>query len=90
VDGIYVIPGLRRIVGIALTHLAEEDLSFLLEMHPLDGRTPLGVHADLFDHWRDTTNAERMNFWLDNLIQNAALLEQAYQEATARLRPQRA
>ena len=30
--------------------------------------------AGLFSHWRDTTNAERMNYWLSVLSENAMLI----------------
>ena len=46
----------------------------MIEVHPQEGRTPLGVHAPLFAHWKDATNGERMNYWLDLLIQNALLV----------------
>ena len=49
-------------------------MSFSLEIHQGDGRLPLGDAAPLFRHWRDTTNAERMNAWLDVLAENAALV----------------
>jgi hypothetical protein len=32
-----------------------------------NGRLPLGAASELFTHWRDLTNAERMNYWLDVL-----------------------
>ena len=44
---------------------------------PQEGRTPLGVHAALLSHWKDVTNAERMNYWLDMLLLNASLLREA-------------
>ena len=49
----------------------------MLEVHPQEGRTPLGVHAALLSHWKDVTNAERMNYWLDMLLLNASLLRDA-------------
>jgi hypothetical protein len=32
--------------------------------------------AWLFPHWQDTTNAERMNYWLSVLAENAMLISQ--------------
>ncbi len=49
-------------------------VSFTLEVHQVEGRLPLGDAAGLFAHWRDTTNAERMNYWLSVLSDNAMLI----------------
>ncbi len=49
-------------------------ISFSLEIHPTEGRLPLGSSAHLFRHWKDKTNAERMNFWLSVLCENHQLL----------------
>ncbi len=68
--------GLRAIVQAALAGPAAERLSFMVEVHPQEGRTPLGVHASLFAHWKDRTNAERMNYWLDQLLLNARLVRE--------------
>ena len=38
------------------------------------GRLPLGDASRLFSRWRDTTNAERMNYWLSVLSENAMLV----------------
>ena len=38
---------------------------------------PLADAASLFPNWRDTTNAERMNYWLNVLAENAMLISQA-------------
>jgi hypothetical protein len=45
-----------------------------LEIHQTEGRVPLGEAASLFRHWRDLTNAERMNYWLSILAENHVLL----------------
>jgi hypothetical protein len=79
-DGIYGPEGLNRIMHAALSGLPADKLSFTLELHPQPGRTPLERHAYLFDHWADKTNAERMNYWLDRLIENSILLRNAYNE----------
>jgi len=36
---------------------------------------PLGDAATLFSHWRDKTNAEKMNHWLAVLQANHRLLQ---------------
>ncbi|MGZ6839771.1 MAG: hypothetical protein ACXVHC_04850, partial [Frankiaceae bacterium] len=51
--------------------------SFTLEIHDPPGRLPVDDARDLFRHWRDTTNAERMNHWLDVLSQNGMLVANA-------------
>lgn len=73
--GIFGVSGLRDIIQAAITGSASNGLSLMLEMHPQEGRTPLGEHAQLFSHWRDTANAERMNYWLDTLLDNATLVQ---------------
>jgi hypothetical protein len=50
-----------------------------LEIHPANGRLALGDAAPLFSHWRDKTNAERMNQWLFVLGKNHELLRKAIQ-----------
>lgn len=76
-DGIYGPEGLNLVIRAAMSGLPADKLSFTLELHPQPGRTPLGRHADLFAHWTDKTNAERMNYWLDRLIENSTLLRNA-------------
>jgi hypothetical protein len=68
--------GLRQIAKRALQAIGREAVSFTLEIHPGQGQLTLDDAALLFNHWRDKTNAERMNQWLGVLQQNhAALLE---------------
>lgn len=74
--GMYGVGGLVEIVQAA-RELPAEKLSFLLEVHPQEGRSPLGPHEDLFDHWLDRTNGERMNYYLDMLQDNVTLLRAA-------------
>jgi hypothetical protein len=78
VGGMFGPSGLRAIVRAAVEGLAGQQLSFMIEVHPQEGRTPLAVHAPLFAHWKDPTNAERMNYWLDMLLQNAILVREAF------------
>jgi len=64
--------GLASIVSTAAG--ACERASFTLEIHQVEGQLPLADAAWLFSHWRDTTNAERMNYWLSVLSENALLI----------------
>jgi hypothetical protein len=77
IKGIFGVSGLCDIIHTAITGIDADRLSFMLEMHPRDGRTPLEQHSQLFSHWQDTSHAERMNYWLDTLINNATLVREA-------------
>ncbi len=66
--------GLSRIVAAALKVLDAQRVSFTLEIHPDESRVGLGDAAGLFGHWRDMTNAERMNGWLSTILENHRLL----------------
>jgi hypothetical protein len=66
--------GLSEIIRTSLRAMWPEGLSFTLEIHPSGGRVPLGDARPLFGHWRDLTNAERMNHWLGVLTENVNLL----------------
>jgi len=79
-DGMFGPAGLRAIVGAASV-LPPEQLSFMIEVHPQPGRTPLGRHARLFSRWQEVSNAERMNYWLDMILLNAALCQDSGREA---------
>jgi hypothetical protein len=76
--------GLARIVESALEAVGRERVSFTLEVHPARGRLALGDAASLFSHWRDKTNAERMNQWLLVLAQNHELLQNAIKSGLGR------
>jgi hypothetical protein len=67
--------GLARIVAYATDTCGLDRVSFTLEIHQVEGRLPLGDAEGLFRHWQDTTNAERMNYWLSVLAQNAMLVD---------------
>jgi hypothetical protein len=69
--------GLAALVAAAVDACGLDRVSFTLEIHQVEGRLPLGDAGNLFRHWQDTTNAERMNHWLYVLTQNAMLVEQA-------------
>ncbi len=69
--------GLAAIVSAAAGASRPQAASFTLEVHQVEGRLPLDDAAGLFAHWRDTTNAERMNYRLAVLAENAMLVSQA-------------
>jgi len=66
--------GLKQIIQAALAMLPTDKLSFMLEIHPQYHRLELGCQADLFKNWKDKSNAEQMNAWLELLLQNLQLL----------------
>src|SRR6266568_6686180 len=68
--------GLASIVSTAIEACPPQGVSFTVEIHQVEGRLPLADAAWLFPHWRDTTNAERMNYWLLVLSENAMLISQ--------------
>lgn len=68
--------GLAAIVAAAAEACGLDRASFTLEIHQAEGRLPVGDAESLFRHWPDTTNAERMNYWLSVLAQNAMLVDQ--------------
>ena len=67
--------GLFQIVAQALKSIGAARVSFTLEIHPTFEQLPLGAAAALFGHWRDKTNAEKMNRWLAVLQANHRLLQ---------------
>jgi hypothetical protein len=72
-DPLYGPAGLAAIVSAAVD-AGGGKASLTLEIHQAEGRRPLGDAAGLFGHWRDLTNAERMNHWLAVLAENALLV----------------
>jgi hypothetical protein len=75
--------GLTQIVATALQSTGDVPISFTLEIHPTAEQKFLGDAAPLFAHWRDQTNAERMNHWLSVLSENHDLLQKALTAASA-------
>lgn len=75
-DPLFGVEGLRRIVQTMELLLDPDRRSATLEIHEHRGRLPVepDVAARLFGHWRDLGNAERMNFWLRELAENASLV----------------
>ena len=69
--------GLAAILQAVIGACGVERASLTLEIHQAEGRLPLDDAAGLFRHWRDLTNAERMNYWLSVLSQNAMLVTSA-------------
>ncbi|MGO9082460.1 MAG: hypothetical protein ACLQDY_26100 [Streptosporangiaceae bacterium] len=76
--------GLDAIVSAAIEACGPRNVSFTVEVHQAEGRLPLADAAPLFGHWRDTTNAERMNYWLSVLSEHVMLISQsAFRTAAA-------
>lgn len=78
--------GLAALVQGAAEAGGQERLSLTLEIHQVDGQLPLGDAARLFEHWRDLTNAERMNYYLSVLADNYLLLTTALHDRVGILR----
>jgi hypothetical protein len=76
--------GLAAIVAAAVGACDPGKLSLTLEIHQVEGRLPLGDAAPLFQHWQDTANAERANYWLAVMAQNALLAEQSILQSASR------
>ena len=68
--------GLQSVIWAATEACRPGGASFTLEIHQVEGRLPLADASRLFSHWRDLTNAERMNYWLSVLGENAILLSE--------------
>ena len=77
IDSIFGPLGLRREASAARQTPAGDVLSFTLEIHPPGGRSALAGYGHLFRHWRDLANAERMDDWIDVLLQNHRLIRDA-------------
>jgi hypothetical protein len=75
-DPMYGPAGLAEILRATAEACGTAHASFTLEIHQVEGRLP--IHdTDLFRHWRDLTNAERMNYWLAVLADNHLLARTA-------------
>jgi hypothetical protein len=68
--------GLKDILSNAVEACHSGGMSFTLEIHQAEGRLPLADAAGLFAHWQNTTNGERMNYWLSVLAENALLVDE--------------
>ena len=80
--------GLAALVSAAIRFLGAGKVTMSLEIHPTEGTRPLGYASDLFLHWLDKTNAERMNHWLSVLLQNHQLLKDACRQALLKQNPE--
>ena len=83
-DMMYGPGGLASVVSAAIDACPPQGVSFTLEIHQVEGRLPLADAGWLFPHWRDTTNAERMNYWLSVLSENAMLVADGIAPARTR------
>jgi hypothetical protein len=68
--------GLASVIAAATGACRPQAVSFTLEIHQVEGRLPLADASGLFRHWQDLTNAERMNYWLSVLAENAMLISE--------------
>ena len=68
--------GLKKIVSCAVKACHLGGVSFTLEIHQAAGRLPLADAARLFHHWKKLTHAERINYWLSVLSENALLVDE--------------
>jgi hypothetical protein len=68
--------GLAAILRAAVQSCAPGRASCTLEIHQVEGRLPLD-DGEEFEHWRDLTNAERMNYRLAVLADNHLLARTA-------------
>jgi hypothetical protein len=66
--------GLAQIVKQAVERVPPAPVSFTFEIHPTFERRPLDDAAQLFAHWSDKANAERMNHWLWTIASNQRLI----------------
>jgi sugar phosphate isomerase/epimerase len=78
--------GLADIMSTAIRACRPRGVSFTIEVHQAEGRLPLGDAAPLFSHWKDTTNAERMNYWLNVLSENAMLISRSLADLSELIR----
>jgi hypothetical protein len=72
-DPLYGVSGLAAILA-ATQAFDPGHVSLCLEIHQVEARLPLADAAGIFGHWRDLTNAERMNAWLAVLAEHAVLV----------------
>lgn len=75
-EPLYGLAGLSRIIETVDGALGPDLASMTLEIHQHEGRLPMPARdaEALFSHWRDLANAEKMNFWLRELAENASLV----------------
>jgi hypothetical protein len=69
-EPMYGLNGLAQVLKTMAENCPSDGISITLEIHQSEGRLPLGNATELFAHWEDLTNAERMNYWLSVLADN--------------------
>jgi hypothetical protein len=69
-EPMYGLNGLYQVLSAIAIDCLSDRTSITLEVHQSEGRLPLGNATELFAHWEDLTNAERMNYWLSVLADN--------------------
>lgn len=72
-EQMYGLHGLSQVLTAIARNCPVDKFSVTLEIHQSEGRLPLGNATNLFAHWEDLTNAERMNYWLSVLADNYAI-----------------
>jgi hypothetical protein len=70
IDPMYGLNGLAHVLKTIAWNCPSDRISITIEVHQSEGRLPLGNATQLFAHWEDLTNAERMNYWLSVLADN--------------------
>lgn len=88
-EPMYGLRGLSQVLTTIARNCPFDRSSITLEVHQSEGRLPLGNAAKLFAHWKDLTNAERMNYWLsvlaDNHVIAVTILDSIYAQPQANL-----
>jgi hypothetical protein len=83
-EPMYGLNGLAQVLKTIARSCPSDGISITIEVHQSEGRLPLGNATELFAHWEDLTNAERMNYWLSVLADNhliaTAILNSIYAE----------
>lgn len=69
-EPMYGLNGLAQVLKTIAMNCPSDRVSITIEVHQTEGRLPLGNATELFTHWEDLTNAERMNYWLSVLADN--------------------
>jgi hypothetical protein len=69
-EPMYGLNGLAQVLKAIAMNCPPDRVSITIEVHQAEGRLPLGNATELFAHWEDLTNAERMNYWLSVLADN--------------------
>ena len=76
ITSMYGPEGLREIACTAVGAIGTDKVSFTLEIHPMFEQSPLGDAEPIFGHWKDKTNAGKMNHWMAMLSRNAQIVKE--------------